>query len=123
MNQFTGKCLLVLAVLGVMASPAWATMENLKAYKQAYPGKDAKAYTCTICHQGAPVPTGKLTAYGESLIKLKADASSAKQLTVEDFRAAESGDADKDGTSNGDELKAGTNPSDPKSVPASAAKP
>jgi len=39
----------VLACLG--GRPAGATLDNLKSYKAAYPGKDTKAYSCKVRHQ------------------------------------------------------------------------
>ena len=95
---------------------AWATIDSLKSFKQAYPGKEAKAYSCKICHQGAIGKKGDLNAYGLTLQKHKLPAD-AKKLFEEDFRAIESEDADGDGVSNLDEFTAGTDPADPKSVP------
>ncbi len=70
-----------------MAVPAWATMDNLKAFKQAYPGKDPTAYSCKACHQSAIGHKDDLNAYGSALKKQKAPAS-AKKLTVDDLQAA-----------------------------------
>jgi len=104
-----------LALLG--GEPAWATIENLKSFKQAYPGKDPKTYSCKICHNAALGKKGDLNAYGIALQKSKAPAD-AKELTKQDIRAIEKTDADKDGVSNLDEINAGTAPGDPASVPS-----
>ena len=56
----------VLSILGG-GGMVWAAIDNLKSYKQAYPGKDAKTYTCKTCHQGAIGKKGDLNAYGQSL--------------------------------------------------------
>lgn len=100
--------LIVGVVLGV-AGPAWATMDNFKSFKAAYPGKLA---TCQTCHNGLVGKKGDLNAYGTALqeAKTKAAAADAKKLTEPDYRAVESGDADGDGVSNLAEITAGTNP-------------
>lgn len=95
----------------------WATIENQKGYKQAYPGKDAKAYTCKACHQGAIGKKGDLNAYGQALQQSKGGEGKAKTLAVEDYRAIEQDDADTDGASNLDEITAGTGPGDPATKP------
>ena len=110
------------AILGFLlavtcARPVWATLDNFKRFKDAYPGKDAKAYSCKVCHLGALGRKGDLNPYGLSLQKHKAPAN-AKTLTVEDLRAVEKEDADGDGVSNLDEITAGTAPGDRASVPA-----
>lgn len=111
----------VLTISGVvvlgLGSEAWATIDNLKSFKQTYPGKEPKAYSCKVCHLGAIGKKGDLNAYGLALQKLKAPAD-AKKLTEKDFKAIEKVDADKDGASNLDEITAGTFPGDPVSVPA-----
>lgn len=99
-----------------LAAPAWATINNLKSYKQAYPGKEAKAYSCKVCHQHPIGRADDLNAYGQALKAHKA-AAGAKKLTIEDVRAIETDDADGDGASNVEEINAGTSPSDPMSVP------
>lgn len=96
---------------GTLATPAWATLDNHKSFKQAYP--DMKAVSCKTCHNAAVGKKGDLNAYGAALQKLKGEGN-AKKLTVEDYRAIEQDDADGDGASNADELKGGKHPGDPK---------
>ncbi|MBI4342902.1 MAG: hypothetical protein HY599_06010, partial [Candidatus Omnitrophica bacterium] len=112
-----GRVSLLVAGLGLAAAaPAEATIDNLKSYKQAYPGKDPKAYSCKVCHQGAIGKKGDLNAYGAALQKLATPIDS-KKLKPEDYKAVETVDADEDGASNLDEITAGTDPSDPASAP------
>ena len=66
-----------------LAAPAWATMDNLKTYKQAHPDKAAKA-SCTTCHQNAIGKKGDLNPYGLALQQSKAPAD-AKKLTVDEI--------------------------------------
>ena len=99
-----------------LGPPAWATIDNLKSYKQAYPGQEPKAYSCKVCHQGIMGKKGDLNAYGLALQTLKGEGN-AKKLTEEDLRAVEQDDADEDGAANLDEMNAGTAPGDPASVP------
>ncbi len=96
--------------------PAGATIDNVKSFKLAYPGKEAKAYSCKACHQNAIGKKGDLNAYGLALQQFKTEAG-AKKLTVEDYRAFEADDADNDGATNSQELEAGTDLNDPASVP------
>lgn len=111
-----------LALLGAVvgAVPAWATIDNVKTYKAAYPGKDAKAYSCKTCHDNAVGKADDLNTYGKALQQFKAD-QGAKQLTVEDYQAFDTADQDADGTTNAQELEAGTDPLDPASCPSAAA--
>ncbi len=109
------------AVIGCCAvllpgRPAWATIDNLKSYRAAYPGKEPKAYSCKVCHNGAIGKKGDLNSYGLALQQHKGEGN-AKQLTEADLRAVEQDDADKDGASNLDEINAGTAPGDPASTP------
>jgi predicted CXXCH cytochrome family protein len=65
---------------------------------------------CTSCHN----PNKSMNPYGASLKAAMAKAK-AKALTPAILKAAAAQDADKDGVANAAELKAGTNPGDPKS--------
>ena len=100
----------------VLADAAWATMDNLKTFKQAYPPQEGKTYSCKVCHLNAIGKKGELNAYGLELQKLKGEGN-AKALTKEDIESVGKKDADGDGVSNADEIKAGTGPGDPKSFP------
>ena len=106
----------VLCMTCAFGGPAWATIDNFKSYKEAYPGKEPKAYSCKICHLGAIGKKGDLNGYGKVLKAFKG-AGNAKKLTVEDYQAVEAEDADEDGATTLEELTAGTDPSDPESVP------
>lgn len=103
------------AALGV-CQPAWATIDNQKSYKQAYPGKEPRAYSCKVCHEGAVGKATDLNGYGKALQQLPAPAN-PKKLTAEDYKAAEVADPDGDGATTANELEAGTDPSDAASVP------
>ena len=114
--------LTVLAVAAAFISPAWATMDNLKAFKQVYPPKAGQAAPgCKVCHQSLIGKKGDLNAYGLALQKSKASAD-AKKITAADLKAIEKEDSDKDGVSNLDEINAGTSPGDPTSIPPTAGK-
>ena len=116
LTRFGAVFALTLVVALAATTPAWATIDNLKTYKQAYPGKDPKAYSCKVCHLGAIGKKGDLNAYGLALQQPTPPAN-PKKLTVDDLRAAEVGDADADGATNLQEIEAGTDPADPASVP------
>lgn len=91
---------------------AEATLQANKLFKETYPGKDAKYYSCTICHTGKIGKKGELNPYGQSL-GFKPPAA----LTVEQLKAAESLDPDGDGVPSGKEIEAGTLPGDAASKP------
>jgi len=92
--------------------PSEATLYNNTLFKQTYPGKDAKYYTCILCHTGKIGKKGELNPYGKSL-----DLVLPEKLTVEKLKAVESLDPDGDGVPSGKEIEAGTLPGDPASVP------
>jgi len=96
--------LLILGTAAMAKAPFSGTVKS--EYKLT--GKSASAVNCKTCHT-----TGKnLNAYGASL---KTAMKGAKQLTPAALKAVAAQDADKDGKANAVELKAGTNPGDPKS--------
>ena len=83
------RVIVVMVGVGVFLSagaPAWATMQNFKSYKQAYPDKDPKTVSCKTCHEAAIGKATNLNAYGLALQKCKG-VGKAKELTVEDYRA------------------------------------
>lgn len=106
-----------------LGESAWATIDNQKSFKAAYPGKESKAYSCKVCHQGIVGKKGDLNAYGLALQTLKEGPGKALKLGVEDYKAIEQDDADADGASNLDEINAGTAPGDPASAPEGASAP
>jgi len=102
-------------IVAGFASPAWATIDNLKTYKAAYPDKPPKDISCKTCHQSPIGRKDNLNEYGQALQHFKAPAD-AKRLALEDFKALDE-DPDQDGASTLQELLAGTDPVDPNSVP------
>lgn len=68
------------------AAPAWATMQNLKSYKQAHPDQDPKTVSCKTCHEAAVGKATNLNTYGAALQKFTG-VGKAKALTVEDYQA------------------------------------
>src|SRR3989338_5244524 len=108
--------LILTLILLAAATPAWATIDSVKSFKEAYPGKEPKAYSCKVCHLGAIGKKGDLNGYGKVLEAFKGPGN-AKKLPVEDYRAVEAEDPDEDGATTLEELTAGTDPSDPASIP------
>lgn len=103
-------------VLGMVIT-AMATPKHMATFWKTYPttkDKPVGKAKCVACH----VKGKELNDYGKDLQR-EMQARKTKDLTVEILRAVEKLDSDKDGASNGDELKAGTLPGDPKSKPAS----
>jgi hypothetical protein len=103
--------------LGLMVS-ALATPKQLVTFLKTYhPEKDSalSKAKCTVCH----VKGKELNVYGKDLQKALQE-KKTKELTAEILKSIEKLDSDKDGVSNGDELKAGTLPGDPKSKPATS---
>jgi len=93
-----------------------ATLDNQKAFSAKYP--DAKSlHKCSTCHVKAlPKKDGdhELNPYGKDVLaKAIVDPKAAKKVIK--FEKIEALDSDGDGVKNIDEIKAGTNPGDPKS--------
>jgi len=88
------KSTVVLAVLFIPAV-SFAKMDIMKSFKVQYP--DSKAlHNCKTCHGGMG---GPLNSYGADLQKAALDYVSVEAL-----------DSDGDTVTNGDEIKANTNP-------------
>jgi hypothetical protein len=90
-----------------------ATMELQKDLMAKYP--TAKA-NCATCHVKKMAKKGDadLNAFGKDMVdKAVVDPKAAKKAY--DYKKIEALDSDKDGKTNLDELKAGTNPGDPAS--------
>lgn len=75
-----------------------------------------KKADCGVCHIGKQP---KLNPYGEDL---KTVLYGAKELTADALKQVENKDSDRDGFKNLDEIKADTNPGDPRSKPGKAGK-
>lgn len=100
----------VLALL-LFASVAMATAAWMKSFKDTYKpksGTELSKASCAVCHVEKN-GKGGLNAYGKQL--------DGKKVDKESLKAIEKQDADKDGVSNIDEIKAGTLPGDSKSKP------
>lgn len=101
--------------LGLMVT-ALATPKHLATFLKTYPSVKNNAVgkaKCAVCH----VKGKELNVYGKDLQKALQE-KKTKDLTAEILKSIEKLDSDKDSVSNGDELKAGTLPGDPKSKPA-----
>ncbi len=104
--------LITMLTVVLIAGTALATLKWQKVFNDLYkPATDSeiRKAKCALCHLD---DKGKksLNVYGKLLQKKKVEPGS--------FKAVEKLDADKDGYSNLDEIKAGTLPGDPKSKPA-----
>jgi hypothetical protein len=114
------------AALGLSwASPVFAKPPGQKIFCQTYPAAPAcasKEAACITCHTAPPA----LNAFGADVSKLLApgvprplsDDAYAAALPAA-LAAAAALDSDQDGFSNRDEIAAGSNPADVKSVPVS----
>ncbi|MCS6829197.1 MAG: hypothetical protein RMM08_07745 [Armatimonadota bacterium] len=99
-------------MVGAIATPKHQ-VTFLKTYPSAKDSAVGKA-KCTICH----VKGKELNVYGKDMQKAM-QAKKTKDLTADLLKSIEKLDSDKDGAANGDEIRAGTLPGDPKSKPGS----
>jgi cytochrome c2 len=106
------------ALLAVVGLATWAAAKpemtaTLRTLYNPKEGTDlAKALPCLVCHTAMPGTKTNLNPYAVDLQKAAKGAYNEAA-----FKAIEGLDSDKDGAKNGEELKAGTLPGDPKSKP------
>jgi cytochrome c2 len=108
-----GTALLVVVGVATWAAAKPELTATLKTLYNPKEGTDlAKALPCLVCHTAMPASKTDLNPYAVDLQKAaKGTYNNAA------FKAVEGLDSDKDGVKNGDELRAGTLPGDPKSKP------
>ena len=98
------------------ATTLLANLDNQKAFVAKYPDAKASLGKCSTCHV-KPLPKKEdheSNPYGKDLLaKAAVDPKAAKKEFK--FEKVEGLDSDGDGVKNVDEIKAGTNPGDPKS--------
>lgn len=97
---------LVAFALTAIATPAFKTVFD-KTYSPK-PGTALAKAGCVVCH--TKMGSKDLNPYGKAL--------KGKPMTAASLKAIENMDADKDGWTNIQEIKAGTLPGDPNSKPA-----
>jgi hypothetical protein len=93
-----------------------ANLDNQKAFVTKYPDAKASLGKCTTCHMKSlpKKEDHELNPYGKDVLgKACVDPKAAKKDFK--FEKIEALDSDGDGVKNIDEIKAGTNPGDPKS--------
>ncbi len=96
--------------VGALAMPKY-----FATFRKTYPvPKDSALMKakCNTCHSKGT----QLNPYGKDVQKVM-QAKKTKDLTAEILKSIEKLDSDKDRVSNGNEIKAGTLPGDPKSKP------
>ena len=102
-----------LMVTGPAAMALPTLLLGFKGYYKPAATPDLGKAGCKTCHAA----TGfKLNPYGNDLCAAMAKANS-KLVTPDILKSIEALDSDKDGVKNGDEIKAGTLPGNPDSVP------
>jgi hypothetical protein len=103
----TTAAVLVAVLAIVLASTGFATMDMQKDMNAKYPTAKAK---CATCHVKAMAKKGdaEVNAFGKDMMKFVVDPKAEKKTFA--WASIEPLDSDADGTINGDEFKAGTNP-------------
>jgi cytochrome c553 len=106
------KFLAALAMIAFSTS-VLATMEVQKDLNAKYPSAKAN---CATCHVKKMVKKGdaELNVFGKDMVA-KALIDPKAEKKAYDYKKIEALDSDKDGKTNLEELKAGTNPGDPAS--------
>lgn len=112
------KSTMAVAVLfaACAATTLLGTLDNQKAFVTKYPNAKATLGKCSTCHaRSLPKKEDhENNAYGKDVLaKAVVDPKAAKKTYA--FEKIEGLDSDGDGVKNIDEIKAGTNPGDPKS--------
>ncbi len=105
------KYIAVFLAVAFICSVAWASVKWQVAFNKYYKPKDGTALKnakCAVCHVKAN-GKGALNPYGKAL--------KGKSISDASLKSIEGKDSDKDGASNIKEIRAGTNPGDPKSKP------
>jgi hypothetical protein len=123
MSSVKTAIVIFLGVLGA-STTVLATLDNQKTFLARYPRAKATLGKCTTYHTKALPKKNdhESNAYGKDLAKNVLDAKAKKKQY--DFAKVEALDSDGDGVKNVDEIKAGTNPGDPKSkVPGDSTSP
>jgi uncharacterized membrane protein len=108
--------LLRIVFLGTITCTAMLASANpiiLEKFKETYGKPKAD---CLVCHTQPP----KRNEYGKA-VEAALIQSGTTEITAKVFQAIEKSDADSDGVSNSDEIKADTMPGDAKSKPAQTA--
>jgi len=106
----------VLTLAALLAAPLlYASIENLKEFQTRYPDAKAKLGKCSTCHvKSLPKKEDhEHNPFGKDVAKTLIDPKASPK--VHDWAKVEPLDSDGDGIKNIDEIKAGTNPGDPKS--------
>lgn len=112
MKRYLVFPLLLLALFAASAVLAPAKSSWVKDFQKKYPNSKylKNFHGCMLCHVDVKKKASMLTAYGKDYKAAKGDKS-------EKYGKIEKLDSDKDKFSNIDEIKAGSNPTDPKSTP------
>jgi hypothetical protein len=112
MNKVRLGVVSLASAVALVAGSALATMDLQKQFGTTYP--DAPKAKCGTCH--TPPKAGGMPKKGDADVNpFGKDLAATKKDGKYDFAKIEKLDSDKDGVSNLDEIKKGTNPGDPAS--------